>query len=145
MTKFIVSLIALITINHCYSQSYISFGTKAFSAHPFYFSMGVGHMFNNGLIVDLEGKLPVSQREDLATHLSGSIGYWIPLNEEKRLSTALMVGESLNYRSNDKKSMNTWSQTGAIRLTYKMLYVQPTYIEGKLYLGVGFVANLSGH
>ena len=143
MKKIFVSIIALITINHCYSQSYITFGTKAFSANPFYFSMGGGHMFNNGIIVDLEGKLPVSRREDLATNLSGSIGYWIPLNEEKGISTALMVGESLNYRSTDKKSLNTWSATGALRVTYKMLYVQPTYIEERLYLGVGFIANLS--
>ncbi len=145
MKKVFVSIIALITINQCHSQTYITFGTKAFSANPFYFSMGGGHIFNNGVMLDLEGKLPVSQRIDLATHLSGAIGYEIPLNEEQGISAALMVGEALNYRSSDKKWMNTWTPTGAIRLTYKWVYVQPTYIEEQLYLGVGIVANLSRH
>src|SRR5438270_11065368 len=100
MKKIFISIIALITINHCYSQTYLTFGNKACSAHPFYFSMGGGHVFNNGIILDVEGKLPVSQRIDLATHLSGSIGYSIPLNEEKGITTALMLGEALNYHSN---------------------------------------------
>ena len=126
-------------MNHCYSQAYMTFGTKAFSAHPFYFNMGGGYVFKNGIVLDLEGKVPLSQRIDLATHLSGTAGYAIPLNKERGIAAILMAGESLNYRSNDKKWLNTWSSTGAIRLTYKMFYVQPTYIEQHLYLGVGII------
>jgi hypothetical protein len=105
--KLFTSLIALITINHCHSQSYLAFGTKAFSVHPFYYSMGGGHVFKQGIMLDLEGKIPISQQEDLATHLSGSIGYAIPLIKEQGASITLMVGEALNYRSNDKKYLNT--------------------------------------
>jgi len=145
MKKIVVSLIALITINHCYSQTYLTFGTKASNAHPFYFSMGGGHVFNNGIVLDVEGKLPVSQRIDLATHLSASVGLEIPLSEEQKLSLTPMVGGALSYRSTDKKYLNTWAPTGAIRLSYKMLYVQPACIEERLYLGVGIIANLNRH
>src|SRR3954452_1275925 len=125
MKKVLVSIIALVAINHCYSQAYMTFGTKAFSTNPVYFNMGGGYIFKCGMTLDLEGKVPISQQINLATHLSGSFGYRIPINIEPEVSITPMMGGALNYRSTDKKEMNTWTPTGAIRLTYKILYVQP--------------------
>jgi hypothetical protein len=126
------------------SQAYVTFGTKT-SIKPVYASAGVGGIFNNGLVIEAEAKVPISSKVAYAVYLSPSMGYQLMVREYPEIAITPLISYSYHYRSNDKAALNYWSASASVRVNYNHYYIQPAYLDKRLYIGIGIIGKFNGY
>lgn len=142
--KYVLSLSLLLIAFSAMSQAYVTFGTKT-SIKPVYASAGAGGIFNNGLVIEAEAKVPISSKVAYAVYLSPSMGYQFMVREYPEIAITPLISYSYHYRSNDKTALNYWSASASVRVNYDHYYIQPAYLDKRLYIGIGIIGKFNGY